>query len=110
MKYAPHIKSADPIGRYQVAGRDAVLLGNIVSAGMVQYLYILAVYEPGGAPCLFVASEVNDTQVAFGGGSHFLGVFPGDGHANYGDSNEWADRERFLKQALEIAQKRLSGG
>jgi len=110
MKYAPRVVSAEPVARYEVAGRKAVLLGNIVSAGMVQYLYILVVYEQDGEPCLFVASEVNQDREAFGGGSHFLGVFPGDGHLNLGDSDEWADRERFVERALAIARERLPAG
>jgi hypothetical protein len=108
MKYAPRIASAEPVARYQVAGRQAVLLDNIISAGMVQYQYILVVYERDGEPCFFVASEINAEKEAFGGGSHFLGVFPGDGHENLGDSDEWADRERFAARAFAIAQERLS--
>jgi len=110
MKYAPRIASAKPMARYEVAGRQAVLLGNIVSAGMVKYLYILVVYERDGEPCLFVASEVNEEREAFGGGSHFLGVFPGDGHLNLGDSDEWANRERFVERALGIARERVQAG
>jgi hypothetical protein len=98
------------MARYEVAGRQAVLLGNIVSAGMVKYLYILVVYERDGEPCLFVASEVNEEREAFGGGSHFLGVFPGDGHLNLGDSDEWANRERFVERALGIARERVQAG
>lgn len=107
VKYAPQIASANAVARYRVCGRAAVLLGNIVSAGMVQYLYILVVYERDGDPCLFVASEVNSEREALGGGSHFLGVFPGEEHLNLGDSDEWADQERFIARALEIAQERL---
>jgi hypothetical protein len=107
MKYTPRIASAQPAARYEVAGRQAVLLGTIVSAGMVQYLYVLVVYERDGEPCLFVAAEVNQDREAFGGGSHFLGVFSGDGHVNLGDSDEWADREQFVQRALEIARERL---
>jgi hypothetical protein len=108
--YAPAIASAKPLARYRVAGREAVLLGDVVAAGRVEYLYILAVYDPDGEPCLFVASEVNAMHATFGGGSHFLGVFPGEGHFNMGDSDEWADRERFTERALAIARERLGGG
>ena len=48
MTYVPRIVSAEPVARYEVAGRQAVLLGNVVSAGMVQYLYVLVVYEQDG--------------------------------------------------------------
>ena len=92
MNYAPRIASAEPLAHYDVNGREAVLLGNIVSAGMVEYLYVLVVFDTNEEPCLFVASEVNSQQEVLGGGSHFLGVFPGDGHLNFGDSDEWADQ------------------
>ena len=108
MAYTPRIASAEPQARYEVAGREAVLLGNIVSAGMVQYLYLLVVYESDGQPCLFDASELNADREAFGGGSHFLGVFTGDGHLNMGDSDEWANQERFVERALAIARERLA--
>ena len=108
MTYTPRIVSADPQAKYEVAGREAVLLANIVSAGMVQYLYILVVYAQDGEPCLFVASEVNAEREAFGGGSHFLGVFTGEGHLNLGDSDEWANREQFVEKALAIAREHLA--
>ena len=67
MRYAPLIASAESVARYEVAGRQAVLLGDVI-----------------------------------------LGVFPGDGHLNLGDSDEWSDRERFVERALTIAREHLS--
>ncbi len=105
MSYTPYIESADPVGRYLVAGHQAVLLDNIVSAGSVEYLYLLVVYDAQGESCFFVASEVNSLCAESGGGSHFLGVFPGEGHANHGSSNDWADRDKFLARALALVQE-----
>jgi hypothetical protein len=108
MQYAPLISTAEPLADYLISGRKAVLLGNIVSVGSIRYLYIMAFYDPDGEPCLFIASEVNSLQAEFGGASHFLGVFPGDGHLNLGDSNDWANRDLFVEQALRIAPRYLS--
>lgn len=108
MNYIPAIKSATPVAEFEVAGHTAVLFDEIVSAGSIQYLYILAVYTPNDEPCLFIASEVNGMQQRFGGASHFLGLFPGDGHLNLGDSDEWADRDHFAEKALAIAEEQLT--
>jgi len=108
MPYAPAITSATPVAQFEVAGHTAVLLDEIVSAGSIQYLYILVVYATDGEPCLFIASEANAMQHRFGGGSHFLGVFRDGSHLNLGDSDEWADREQFVEKALEIAENQLA--
>ena len=43
----------------------------------------------------------------FGGGSHFLGVFNGDGHANLGADDRWGIEEEFTVKALEIALEKF---
>jgi hypothetical protein len=74
-----------------------------VPAGRIEYAFILVVYENATQkPCYFVASEVNSMAKTFGGGSHFLEVFPGDGHVNMGDSDEWGDAKKFMAKALAI--------
>ena len=47
MGYASAVACADPVRWHQVAGREAVLLGDIVSAGMVRYLYVLGHVRAG---------------------------------------------------------------
>jgi len=85
-----------------------VLLDDITSSGSVQYEFVLAVLEAeSGEPVYFVASEVNAMSGTFGGGSHFLGVFDGDGHANLGSSNDWADPSKFFPKARELAAARF---
>jgi hypothetical protein len=108
MNYFPVIESAEPRRRFPLGKYTAVLLDNIKSAGGVQYRYILVVFnDESEKPCFFVASEVNTMVEAFGGGSHFLGVFPGNGHENHGDSDDWADLKKFTERALEIVKERL---
>jgi hypothetical protein len=103
------IKSANPIGSSPLGEKHTItLLDKIVSAGSVQYTFILVVYENAtDHPCFFVASEVNTMARQFGGGSHFLGVFSGNGHANLGSSDDWGDPKKFFPKAVEIAAEHL---
>ena len=107
MSYTPYNESADPVGRYLVAGHQAVLLDSIVSAGSVEYLYLLVVYDAQGESCFFVASEVNSLCAELGGGSHFLGVFLGEGHANHGSSNDWPIAISFWRGLWPLCKKSL---
>jgi hypothetical protein len=105
MKYIPAIASENPIRQFQVGKYSAVLLDDIESAGVVEYRFILVVYDDTEQPCYFVASEVNNNANTFGGGSHFLGLFDGNGHASCGSSDDWADESKFTAEALRIVQE-----
>jgi|SRR6266487_812616 len=107
MKYAPVIKSAKPRQRFQIGKHTSVLLGDIERAGSVEYHYIMAVFDENQQPCYFVASEVNSMVKTLGGGSHFLGLFDGDGHANCGTSDDWADEAKFTAEALRIVKAKF---
>src|ERR1700722_7254064 len=82
--YTPAIESANRVGGMPLGpGHTALLFDPIESAGMVQYALLLGVFEDATQePVSFGASEINEMAEALGGGSHFLGVFDGDGHAN----------------------------
>jgi len=75
-------------------------------------MHVMYVYEGGdfltGRPCLAVASEVNRMATAGSGRSHFLGLFPGDGHVNLGAADEWADMDSFAAKALEVVAGQFS--
>ncbi len=107
MNYAPVVKSAKPRQRFQIGKHTAVLLGDIERAGSVEYLYIMVVFDESRKPCYFVASEVNSMAGTLGGGSHFLGLFDGDGHANCGSSDDWADEAKFTAEALRIVKAKF---
>ncbi|HYG35220.1 MAG TPA: hypothetical protein VEC99_10570 [Clostridia bacterium] len=110
MKHAPLIKSAAPKQRFQLGRHIAVLLGDIQPMGFVEYLYILVVFDADTKqPCYYVASEVNSMAKQFGGGSHFLGLFDGEGHANCGSSDDWADEAKFTAEALRIVREKFQG-
>ncbi len=89
-------------------GYTVVCFDQIESEGRIQYAFMTVVFDDAShQPVLFVASEVNAMAASLGGGSHFLGVFAGEGHANYGASNDWADPKKFFPEALRIARERF---
>ena len=107
MNYLPRIKDAKPQSEHRVGRHPVVFFGDIEPAGLVTYFMIAVVYDPDTKqPCFIVASEVNNFAERFGGRSHFLGVFDGTGHANYGTSDDWGDPDKFTAKALEIIQDR----
>jgi len=87
----------------------ALILDEIESLGLVQYLYILVVFDDSiKQPCLFISSELNKTAEEPGEGSHFLGVFSGDEHHNLGASDDWADIVNFEREAVKLAFEYLN--
>ena len=104
----PSIESAEVLRRHRLGPYGASLFGDIESSGSVQYLYVLALIELDQEEVsLYITSEVNDLAQEFGGGSHFLCVFNNEGHHNLGDSDDWADLERFATKALSLAGELL---
>lgn len=111
--YVPPTDGAAEVRRHALeGGYEAVLRRHPPreeQAPGVQYLYTLAVYPAGGGPPAFVvSSEYNKMPPERRSGSHFLGVFPGEGHLNLGASDDWADEARFEARALEVARERLA--
>ncbi len=107
MKYMPMVKSMDEIEAGAVGDSHfGILYGNIQSAGRMQYEYLFVVYrKDDGKPVLIVSSE--KSMMPFPGGSHVLGFFDGNGHANLGFSDDWSDLEKFFPKALELVEKEL---
>jgi hypothetical protein len=113
--YAPPLEGTTESGRVEIgAAHEGVLYDYPPpeqQKSSVKYLYTLAVHAKGGGqPILFVTSEYNKMPPERRSGSHFLGVFAGDGHINLGASDDWADRDRFRTRALEVARERLAQG
>src|SRR5438309_2046596 len=98
----PRVESMNRVASAPLGENHTVLLfDQIKSAGHVEYAFLVAVFDNATQrPVYFVASEVNSTAETFGGGSHFLGVFDGDGHANRGASDDWGDPKKFFPEAL----------
>jgi hypothetical protein len=109
MKYMPAVTSMNRVTGSPFGPSHTVLLWDqIVSAGRVQYAFLVGVFENATKqPVLFVASEVNRLAGTLGGGSHCLGLFPGEGHANLGFSDDWGDGAKFFPKALALAAAHL---
>jgi hypothetical protein len=74
----------------------------------VKFEYLLVILDNAKQePVYFVSSEVNEMAALLGGGSHALCVFDGDGHANMGFSDDWADENAFLAEAGRLARERF---
>jgi hypothetical protein len=84
----------------------ASLFGNIESAGVVQYHYLLVVFGSDEQPCLMVASEWSQLDPSFKD-EPLLGVFTPDLHTNFGRSISWRDEHLFLLRAVEIARQQF---
>ncbi len=106
-KHWPRIVFARPLRRYQFGSHHALLLDEIQADGLVQYLYVLEVYDPTRRRCFAVASEKNSFPKPGAPPSYFLGVFHGDVHENLGLSEEWGDLETFTERALKIVCEKL---
>ena len=109
LNYLPLIDEANRIATIPLGSAHVMIsFDEITSSGPIQYEFILAVFEvSSGKPVYFVASEANLMAATHGGGSHFLGVFDGNGHANLGSSDDWADPSKFFPKARELAARRF---
>lgn len=106
MEYAPPISGGRLVRQHALSGFRADLLTDIRSHGLMQYEHVLTVLgAESDAPVIVVASERSVAGPA--GGSHVLGLFPGSGHVNFGESDEWADLETFEQAALGVAAEHL---
>ena len=106
-KYFPVIRDAREVRRYNAGTHEVVLLTDVQSTGIVRYTHLLIAFAKGEEePAYVVAAEVNNLGSP-GDGSHILGAFPGSGHMNYGCSDDWADLDKFEREALEIMQTEL---
>src|ERR1700682_3371119 len=84
----------------------ASLFSDIESAGVIQYHYLLVVFSPDTAPCLYVGSEWSSLDPSYKD-EPVLGVFKSNAHHNFGNSASWRDVYLFLLRAVEIAREML---
>jgi hypothetical protein len=109
----PTIMSAREYARHQVGRYTVVFYDRIVSPDLVHYEYVAVLFAEGdGDPLMYFTSEKNSSPIpdllrsigvesgADSTGSHFLCVFDGDGHSNYGAADDWADGEKFKRYVL----------
>ena len=114
----PGIQSAREVRRHELGDFSATLFDEIVSFDIVEYTYVMILYnKASGEPILYFTSEKNTAPFAEmfqnlgikprsnadgseGMGSHFFCMFDGEGHSNYGASNDWGDVEKFEQEVL----------
>ena len=84
-------------------GFKAALMGEIESAGAIQYHYLLVVFSPDKERCLYVGSEWSSLDPSYKD-EPVLGVFKSNAHHNFGNSASWRDVYLFLLRAVEIAR------
>jgi hypothetical protein len=111
--YAPSIVSAKSVMCYDLGLYFGVLFKDIVSAGFIEYLYVLSVGPKDRGPiCLYVTSEKNMMDGRFGAGkrvgSHFLCSFKNNAHSNHGASDDWADLDKFETRAVAMAAEEVN--
>jgi hypothetical protein len=104
LMYAPLITSARRVREHIVGPKHtAVLLTDVESSGQVEYEHLLVLFEVGRQdPIAFISSEVKDDLFEEKRGSHYLCAFIGDEHSNFGESDDWADLDRFEEAALDL--------
>jgi hypothetical protein len=107
MNYIPVVKAVRRVAGGRLGEKHTVILfDEVESGGGIQYKFVVGVFSnEDHEPVFFVASETNSLQKLFGGPSHFMGVFDGDGHGNMGADEAWADADKFFPAAVQVAKQ-----
>jgi hypothetical protein len=111
MDYIPNIVDAVCLKRITLPTKKhyAVLLDEIESDSLIEYRFLLVVFDDEtDTVCLIVSSEVNAMVTESEHDSYFLGLFNNTGHINTGASDDWGDLPKFEKGAVDLAIKYLS--
>jgi hypothetical protein len=103
----PQITKSERIIAFDLSEHhSAVLLGDVVSAGVIQYHFVLMVVNKVGGPALYVASEWS-TWHADRKLIPVLGAFFKGDHANINDDPGLIDEHIFILKAVETARDYL---
>ncbi|MCK5046968.1 MAG: tetratricopeptide repeat protein, partial [Candidatus Heimdallarchaeota archaeon] len=101
--YVPSIVSANSKKTIKFGSYEAIIVGDIIASGRIQYEYVLFLYEQGKQePIYFVSAEKNLMALETGSVGYFLCAFEADGHKNFGLNASLNDLEYFTKKALEV--------
>jgi len=101
--YIPAIVSANSKKTIKFGPYEAVIVGDIIATGRIQYEFVLFLYEQGKQePIYFVSAEKNLMAMDTGSAAYFLCAFDLDGHKNLGLNASLNDLEYFTKKALEV--------
>ena len=101
--YVPAIVSANSKKTIKFGSYEAIIVGDIIATGRIQYEYVLFLYEQGKQePIYFVSAEKNLLAIETSSAGYFLCAFDSDGHKNFGLNASLNDLEYFTKKAFEV--------
>ncbi len=104
----PKIVNAERIAALHLPGGfAATLLGNIESAGIIEYHYVMVVFGPDQQICLFTAAEWSNADPSYKNEPVF-GIFSESGHAGRGGSADWLDPGLFVLRSVDEVKERFS--
>lgn len=101
----PKIAKANTVISFHISPQIvANLLGNIESAGVIQYHHMLVFFGEDKQPCLFTASEWSKFDPELSDMPVF-GIFLNSGHKSQGGSSDWLDPAIFALHSIHFAKK-----
>ncbi|MBK9161141.1 MAG: hypothetical protein IPM27_06210 [Nitrosomonadales bacterium] len=104
----PKIVNAERLAVFHLpAGYAATLLGNVESAGIIEYHYVMVVFGPDQQICMFTGSEWSNQDPSYKNEPVF-GIFGEDGHAGCGGSPDWLDPALFVLRSVDAVKERFS--
>ena len=104
----PKIVNAERLAAFHLpAGYAATLLGNVESAGIIEYHYVMVVFSPDQQVCMFTGSEWSNQDPSYKNEPVF-GIFSNGGHAGCGGSPDWLDPALFVLRSVEVVKERFS--
>ncbi|MGE5522899.1 MAG: hypothetical protein ACM3SS_04220 [Rhodospirillaceae bacterium] len=103
----PHFQSHTVLESEEWRGVTVELLGDLVSAGLIRYRFLLTVGGLADGKQLFVSAERSRLLRVGASQGFFLGLFSDGGHANLGQSRDWSDRRLFLLKAMTLVREEL---
>lgn len=104
----PKIVNAERLAVFHLpAGYAATLLGNVESAGIIEYHYLMVIFGPDQQVCMFTGSEWSNQDPSYKNEPVF-GIFSGGGHAGCGGSPDWLDPALFVLRSVEAVKDQFS--
>lgn len=103
----PHFQKSKVLDREEWRGVTVQLHGDLVASGMTRYRFLLTVDGLPDGKTLVIAAERSRLLRAGASQGFFLGLFTNGGHANLGQSCDWADRRLFLLKAMTLVRGEL---
>lgn len=97
LPYRPAVTRSRAVGRFRLGGYVAMLLVDVEPRGGISYDYLLEVCDAGRQLALVVSAERSSL------GTRCVGVFHGEGHANYPEDVRFEYAGAFATRALELA-------